>query len=156
MSVKDNRGATLVELIVSIAIFGVIAAAALGLLLFATNINSDVTADTIEMSRVYQSLDVVKSSAAASEKLKVGYVENTEVTIDTATGSFKWTAQGGSLVYSTGGGSVVLVEGIEPSSSARTTTPTRATPWNCWMPRSAMWWAPVSTPATPPSAFPLW
>ena len=119
MSVKDNRGATLVELIVSIAIFGVIAAAALGLLLFATNINSDVTADTIEMSRVYQSLDVVKSSAAASEKLKVGYVENTEVTINTATGSFNWTAQGGSLVYSTVGGSVVLVEGIEAFSVTR-------------------------------------
>ena len=43
-----------------------------------------------------------------------------------------------------------------PSSSARITTPTRTTPWSCWTPRSAMWWAPASTPATMPSAFPLW
>ena len=69
MSIRSNRGATLVELMVSIAIFGIIAAAALGLLLYATNVNSDITAEVIETNRVYQALDLMKKSTAESECL---------------------------------------------------------------------------------------
>ena len=62
MSIKSNKGTTLVELMVSIAIFGIIASAAMGLLLYATNINSNVTADSVESGRVYQVLDFVKQN----------------------------------------------------------------------------------------------
>ena len=71
MSIKSNRGATLVELMTSIAIFGIIAAAALGLLLYATNINSDITAEVIETNRVYQALDLIKNRVAESKSVSL-------------------------------------------------------------------------------------
>ena len=76
--VKDNRGATLVELMTSIAIFGIIAAAALGLLIYATNVNSDVTAEVIEANRVYQVLDLLKTQVAESTRVMALKAEGTE------------------------------------------------------------------------------
>ncbi len=125
-SAKNNRGATLVELMVSVAIFGIIASAALGLLLYATNVNSDVTADVVEKSRIYTSIDVIKEKAAESEALMVGTddmgglktlsAKTTEVVDGNKVNvfeSFVWSSQEKTLTYIPANGhSVVLLTGI--------------------------------------------
>ena len=99
MSIKSNRGATLVELMTSIAIFGIIAAAALGLLLYATNINSDITAEVIETNRVYQALDFVKTNAAESTYLGV----SDEATFNTESGVYNWDSVSKTFTYKVDG-----------------------------------------------------
>ena len=127
MTVKDNRGATLVELMVSVAIFGIIASAALGLLLYATNINSDVTADVAENSRIYQALDVVKEKAHEAEKLEVSATPQGDITLKTQitavdgsgntiilSDEFVWIRESGTVTYKpVNGTQIVLLEGIK-------------------------------------------
>ncbi len=111
MSIKSNRGATLVELMTSIAIFGIIAAAALGLLLYATNINSDITAEVIETNRVYQALDFVKTVAAESTYINVS--QDTQ-TVNIEAGVLEWNGETKKVSYFVGGGGdgIVLLENV--------------------------------------------
>ena len=112
--VKDNRGATLVELMTSIAIFGIIAAAALGLLVYATNVNSDVTAEVIEANRVYQALDFMKAAAAESTYITAGESERV-ISVNVASGVIRWRSENKKITFSLGGAGeeVLLIENAE-------------------------------------------
>ena len=129
MSIKSNKGVTLVELMVSIAIFGVIAAACMGLLMFATGVNADITGDVVESSRVYQTLDLIKKTVSEASDIKVDAVKRygqnedgtqseekiTELAYITLSngGVYEWSLQNGTLVFEIGENSVVLLEDIE-------------------------------------------
>lgn len=119
MSIRSNRGATLVELMTSIAIFGIIAAAALGLLLYATNVNSDITAEVIETNRVYQTLDFMKNKVSESTEVSALIIDESDVGIQTDPGadnSFKdkFEFRESNLYYIPEiGEQILLVEGIQ-------------------------------------------
>ena len=122
MSLKSNKGVTLVELMVSIAIFGVIAAACMGLLMFATGVNADITGDVIESSRVYQTLDLIKKTVSESSELDVKIVKLTDgedikttaASIGLSNGGYyMWSLESGTLVFEIGENSTVLLEDIE-------------------------------------------
>ena len=122
MSIKSNKGVTLVELMVSIAIFGVIAAACMGLLMFATGVNADITGDVIESSRVYQTLDLIKKTVSESSELDVKIVKPTDgedikttaASIGLSNGGYyMWSLESGTLVFEIGENSTVLLEDIE-------------------------------------------
>lgn len=70
-AIKDNRGVTLVELITSIAIFGLVAAAAITMLVFVSQTNADISVDTIENMKIVSSFDLIKSQARESNQIKV-------------------------------------------------------------------------------------
>ena len=109
MSIKSNKGTTLVELMVSIAIFGIIASAAMGLLLYATNINSNVTADSVESGRVYQVLDFVKQTVAESSSL--GKNDDGK-SFQVEAGKFIWNDTQKTLVFENGSNNTVLLENV--------------------------------------------
>ena len=123
MSIKSNKGTTLVELMVSIAIFGVIAAACMGLLMFATSINADITGDVVETSRVYQTLDLIKKTVAESSKVQTVLVErdveNSDVKdsiigiVLSGGGTYEWSSLNKTLVFSVNSNSTVLLEDVE-------------------------------------------
>lgn len=70
-AMKDNRGVTLVELIASIAIFGLVAAAAISMLVFVSQTNADISVDTIENMKIVSSFDLIKSQIRESNQIKV-------------------------------------------------------------------------------------
>lgn len=70
-AIKDNRGVTLVELVVSIAIFGLVAAAAITMLVFASQINADISVDTIENMKIVSAFDLIKSQVRQSDSVEV-------------------------------------------------------------------------------------
>ncbi len=65
----DNRGATLVELITSVAIFGIVVLASIGLLTFVTQVNSGEYSFTIETRRIVQTERAIKNAAYSSGKI---------------------------------------------------------------------------------------
>lgn len=68
---RDNRGMSLVELITSIAIFGMVAAAALSMILFATRTNEDITIDTMHNIKVVSAFDLMKEQVRMCEKIDI-------------------------------------------------------------------------------------
>ena len=112
MSIKSNKGVTLVELMVSIAIFGIIASAAMGLLLYATNVNSDVTADVVEASRVYQVLDFVKETVAQSSQVQPIDNDNESGVMIDSTRYFNWKKGTKEFVFKNLANETVLLENI--------------------------------------------
>ena len=87
-AIKDNRGVTLVELVVSSAIFGLVAAAAITMLVFASQINGDgeiivvtseskfkkVIVSTIDPSKRYRKGSLIASLPDGESVICASYV----------------------------------------------------------------------------------
>lgn len=74
-AIKDNRGVTLVELITSIAIFGIVAAAAISMIVFASKTNEDVMLNTQENMKIVSAFDLVKSQIRECDEISVTVTE---------------------------------------------------------------------------------
>ncbi len=93
---RDNRGMSLVELITSIAIFGMVAAAALSMILFATRTNEDITIDTMHNIKVVSAFDLMKEQVREGSQITVWYEKDAEnnlvlkkFRIDSSSGMYK-------------------------------------------------------------------
>ena len=109
---KDNRGVTLVELICAIAIFGMVVAAAVSMIVFASRTNADVSVDTIQNLKVTTAFDLIKEQVRESESVEFTYKDeklNKFAVSETAFYEFREDK----LIYVIGSSETVLIEGIK-------------------------------------------
>lgn len=114
-AMKDNRGVSLVELICSIAIFGIVAAAAISMVVFATRTNADISVDTIENIKVISTFDLIKRQIREAQSVEVEYsVENEKNKLEAIKlgDNGRYTLNEGRFVFSSDTSETVLMEGV--------------------------------------------
>jgi prepilin-type N-terminal cleavage/methylation domain-containing protein len=110
--IKDNRGVSLVELIASIAIFGIVAAAAITMLVFASKANSDISVDTVENTRIVSSFEFIKKQIRQNNEVKVSIKADGSLDF-IKVGEGEYALIDGKWTYSSDEGEVVLFQGVD-------------------------------------------